>query len=297
MNGDIAMTNALTTASGRPAAEVLRMTPGRRVLLAIGVPVALALIGWTGFGFVADIGQASFPVSDNIAVHDGQLAVSVNSGDLTVSGSSGTTARLTGKVQYDLIRPDFTESNTATGTRLGVACRIPVGNCGLAATLEVPPRTAVSLSSGGGDLAVSGIDTDLTLNSYGGDMSVNGGSGRDTLYTGGGDLTADNLSGVLTFYSAGGDIGSSGLSSSAVTAYSGGGDVALVFTQVPRNLSITSAGGDISVVLPPGDASYDLVTNTGGGDISEPGIKINNSSSNQITLDSGGGDISVTEAS
>jgi len=146
MNGDIAMTNALTTASGRPAAEVLRMTPGRRVLLAIGVPVALALIGWTGFGFVADIGQASFPVSDNIAVHDGRLAVSVNSGDLTVSGSSGTTARLTGKVQYDLIRPDFTESNTATGTRLGVACRIPVGNCGLAATLEVLLSTLISPS-------------------------------------------------------------------------------------------------------------------------------------------------------
>lgn len=291
------MTTTMTTTGRRPAPGAPPMTPGRRVLLAIGVPVALALIGWTGFGFVADIGQASFPVSDNIAVHDGQLVVSVNSGDLTVSGSSGTTARLTGKVQYDLIRPHFTESNTAAGTTLGVACRIPEGNCGLEANLEVPPRTAVSLSSGGGDLAVSGIDADLTLKSYGGDMSVNGGSGRDTLYTGGGDLSADNLSGVLTFYSSGGDIGSSGLDSSTVTAYSGGGDVALVFTQVPRNLSIASAGGDISVVLPPGDTGYDLVTNTGGGDISEPGIKINSSSSNKITLDSGGGDISITEAS
>jgi hypothetical protein len=296
MNGDIAMTTTMTTTGRRPAPGAPPMTPGRRGLLAIGVPVALLLIGWTGFGFVADIGQASFPVSDNIAVHHGQLVVSVDSGDLTVHGSSGTTGRLTGKVQYDLIRPDFTESSTATGTTLGVTCRIPVGNCGLAATLEVPPRAAVSLSSGGGDLAVSGIDTDLTLKSYGGDMSVNGGSGRDTLYTGGGDLSADNLSGVLTFYSSGGDIGSSGLDSSAVTADSGGGDVALVFTQVPRNLSITSDGGDISVVLPPGDVGYDLVTNTSGGDLSEPGVRINNSSSDKITLDSGGGDISINEA-
>ena len=30
----------------------LRMTPGRWVALAVGVPVALALIGWTGFSLI-----------------------------------------------------------------------------------------------------------------------------------------------------------------------------------------------------------------------------------------------------
>lgn len=288
------MTTTMPATSGRPAAGQLRMTPGRWVLLLIGVPIALAIIGWTGFGFVADFGQGSFPVNESVPVHSGKLALSFSGGDLTVrQGGAGTTASLAGKVVYSLFKPHF--STTDGGTRVNVDCRIPTGDCGLNATLNVPPRTAVSLSSGGGDMSVSGINTDLTLYSYGGDMNVSGGGGQDTLYTGGGDLTAENLSGVLHFYSAGGDINSSTLSSSNVTAYSGGGDVNLVLTKVPQNLSIASAGGDINVILPPGDTGYDLSTNTGGGDLSQAGITINDSSSNKITLDSGGGDISIAE--
>ena len=56
----------------------LRMTPGRWVALAIGVPVALALIGWTGFSFVANLGRASFPVNVTIPVQDGQLVASLD---------------------------------------------------------------------------------------------------------------------------------------------------------------------------------------------------------------------------
>ena len=53
-----------------PAAAVrparLRMTPGRWVALAIGVPIALALIAWSAFSLVTGIGQASFPVNASI---------------------------------------------------------------------------------------------------------------------------------------------------------------------------------------------------------------------------------------
>ena len=54
-----------TPATGAPRASggALRMTPGRWVALAIGVPIALALIGWSAFSLVAAIGQASFPVN------------------------------------------------------------------------------------------------------------------------------------------------------------------------------------------------------------------------------------------
>ena len=54
-----------TVPATRPprAPAPLPMTPGRWLTLMIGVPVALALIGWTGFSLVTDVGQASYPVT------------------------------------------------------------------------------------------------------------------------------------------------------------------------------------------------------------------------------------------
>ena len=69
------MTTAPVTRPPRTPAA-LRMTPGRWVALAIGVPIALAFIGWTGFSLVASIGQASFPVNATIPVQDGHLVAS-----------------------------------------------------------------------------------------------------------------------------------------------------------------------------------------------------------------------------
>ena len=71
------------TSPPRPPAA-LRMTPGRWVTLVIGVPIALAFIGWSGFSLVAGIGQASFPVSTTIPVKHGRLAASTGGGDITV---------------------------------------------------------------------------------------------------------------------------------------------------------------------------------------------------------------------
>src|SRR5439155_27202782 len=92
------------TSPPRPPAD-LRMTPGRRATLAIGVPIALVLIGWSAFILVASIGQASYPVSATIPVQNGRVAVSTVGGDITVHQGqvSGGTAHLTGKVEYMLV--------------------------------------------------------------------------------------------------------------------------------------------------------------------------------------------------
>ena len=77
-----------------PASGTLRMTPARVLTLAIGVPVILALIGWTGFSFVSQAARASFPVSYAMGVQDGQLTVGVSSADITVRQGVGSSARL-----------------------------------------------------------------------------------------------------------------------------------------------------------------------------------------------------------
>ena len=205
-------TTGPVTSPPRPPAD-LRMTPGRWVTLAIGVPIALVLIGWSAFSLVASIGQASFPVSATIPVQNGRVAASTGGGDITVHQGqlSGGTARLTGKVEYSLVRPKFTVNASGVSLR----CHVPTGNCGLDATLDVPSHTAVDLSTGGGNMQVSGIQGNVTLDSSGGDVGISGIGGTANVLTGGGNLTASDLGGVLKFTTSGGDVDGSGLFSPA----------------------------------------------------------------------------------
>jgi hypothetical protein len=285
-------TGPVTSPPGPPPA--LRMTPGRWITLAIGVPIALVCIGWSAFSLVASIGQASFPVSTTIPVQNGRLVASTGGGDITVHQGqvSDSTARLTGKVEYSLVRPTFTVS--ASG--ISLHCRLPTGNCGLNATLDVPSHTAVDLNTGGGNMQVTGIQGNVTLDSAGGDVGISGIGGRADVLSGGGNVTASDLGGVLKFGTSGGDVDGSGLFSPHVTTDSGGGNVTLVFTKVPDYVKVDSSGGDITIVVPRGNASYAIKSQASGGSYSAQ-VPTNDASRHVIQVDSGGGNISIAEAS
>jgi hypothetical protein len=287
-----------TPATGAPRASggTLRMTPGRWVALAIGVPIALVLIAWTGFSFVSGLGQASFPVNVNLPVSDGHLVTSTGGADLTVRQDQvrSATARLTGTVQYSLVRPRL----TINGAGLHLDCRLPTGNCGLSATLDVPLDTALNLASEGGNMQVNGIDGDVTLDSGGGDVTISGVGGIADVTTGGGNLTASDLGNIRQFSTDGGDVNGTGLSAPQVTTESGGGNVTLVFTTVPTNLSVTSDGGDISILLPAGRTAYHIILPSGGTDGGDYSAQVptSTSSSHTISVGSGGGNVSIAQS-
>ncbi len=288
------MTTTPATRAPRASGVALRMTPGRWVTLAIGVPIALALIAATGFSIVTAIGQASFPVNASIPVQDGRLVASTGGGDITVhqDQARSATARLVGTVQYSLVRPRLTIS----GDGVHLDCRLLTGNCGLNATLDVPLNTAaVNLASEGGNMQVNGIDSDVTLNSSGGDVTVSGVGGIVNASTGGGNVTASDLIRTLQFSTDGGDVNGHGLSAPQVTTYSGGGNVNLVFTRAPANLSITSDGGDVDILLPQGNTHYAITYSTDGGDYSAQ-VPVSSSSRNTIDVQSGGGNVSIAES-
>jgi hypothetical protein len=270
------------------------MTPGRWITLLIGVPIALALIGWTAFSFVSGIGQARYPVSATIPLQNGQLVARTNGGDITLHQDQVKTqqARLTGTVQYSLVRPRF----TVTGTDISLDCHIPTGNCGLNATLDVPADTAVDLTTGGGNVQASGIQHDVTMDTGGGDVTISGTGGNTDLATGGGNVTADHLGGTVKFTTAGGDVSVNDLFSPDVTLETGGGNVTLVFTGAPANLDITSNGGDVSVVLPHGGTYYHVKVTAHGGDYTASSTVPASPSGHPITVASGGGNVSITEA-
>ncbi len=292
MNGDTAMTTVPATRPPRAPAP-LPMTPGRWLTLMIGVPIALALIGWTGFSIVAGVGQASFPVIAALPLENGQLVASMGGADVTLhqDQARSSTARLTGTAQYSLVRPVF----TVIGTAVSLDCRIPSGNCGLNATLDVPAGTPVDLASGGGNVQASGIQRDVTLDTAGGDITLSGMGGNTDLSTGGGNVNAGDLGGIMNFTTAGGDVTVNDLFSPHVKLETGGGNVTLVFTKVPAYLDITSSGGDITVVLPHGTTQYAVSSQTGGGDYSAL-VPVNMSSRHTITVNSGGGNVSIAQS-
>ena len=313
----------------------LLMTPGRWVALAVGVPVALALIGWTGFNLVTTVARGSYPFSYAIPVQDGQVAVNINAGDVTLQEALGsTTARLTGTVQYGLIRPGISESITPTGANIGMNCDGINSNCEMSASLDVPARTAVTLWSNGGNITASGFSSgvslsaaggdvnatnlagNLQLDSGGGDLTANGltgtlqiateggnvdgddwaGTGTTRVDTGGGDMTVNGLTGNFQMSTEGGNVDASGIASALVGMDTGGGNVTLALTQVPQNLQITAEGGNVTVILPLGSTTYDISTpDNQGANVSYPQSLFSATSTHKITIDSGGGDITVSQ--
>ena len=71
-----------------------------------------------------------------------------------------------------------------------------------------------------------------------------------------------------------------------------------MFVKAPAYLGITSSGGDITVVLPHSTTTkYAINYQTEGGDYSASVPVDLAATANKITLDSGGGNVSISEAS
>jgi len=245
------------------------MTPGRRLTLAVSIPVALALIGWGGLSAAAAVGTGLYKFSTPLTVSDGTLTVNTPGSDLTVT--PGGRAWLSGTLTYSLIRPDITVTRSGVSAR----CELPTGQCDMTGTLTVPPSaTSVDISTAGGDLTVT-----------------NGITGNVTLSTFGGDLSASGLTGTARLDSEGGDITATGIASADVTARSDGGDTTLTFSKVPRDVQVTSEGGDISIVVPRG--SYQIQATANGGDVSAPAS--DPGASDVISATSDGGDVTILE--
>lgn len=279
-----------------PAARARQpITPGQRVALVIGAPVLLVLIGWTGLNFVALVGQASFPVRDTIPVRGSQVTARIDSGDVMLrqaaSAVQGRTAELTGTAHYSLFRPAITVS----GSTVRYPCSVPVGNCTLNATLQVPARTAVSLSTSGGDATIpSFTGSRLTVNTDGGDLTAGDLGGNLDLSTGGGDVTIRTVDGPIQVNTNGGDLTVNAMRARTASISSGGGDVSLACATAPDSLQINSNGGDVTLIVPRGQ--YQVYPNANGGVVSNS-VGDDPTAGKSITVDSGGGDITISTAS
>lgn len=283
----------------------LRVTPGRVAVLTLGVPIVLALIGWLGFTAVALLDIASFPVNDTIPVAGGTVTAQID-GSLTVRqvpAGAGAAAQLTGTATYSLFRPAVTvrpadQNPAGTGALVGYRCGFGVGDCSLDGTLTLPASAAAVLHTGGGDVTMVNYAGDLTLDTGGGNVNVAGtltGSAVQ-LTTAGGDVTMNALDAPVNLTTGGGSINIDAVTLTGPAqgvVKSAGGDVTMVFTQPPAKLQINSGGGNVRLILP-ADGRYAYDVNTGGGNENIPHQALTGAPTDSITVDSAGGDVTVS---
>jgi hypothetical protein len=235
-------------AAAQPAARELLMTPARRIILLLGVPLSLTLLAWTCFAIISKSAQGSYSVTYSPVRVSGGLDMNVSGGDVTLQGGvAPSAAQFTGAgtVWYGLTysgqRPTLATAQTAAGTRIDFACPGEWDNCALSSTVDVPPRVPVTLTSNGGNVTATGI-SDATLQTGGGNLMVNGLTG---------DVSLNTDSAPTGPYGGGGAVDGT-LAAQNVTVDSGGNSVDLQLTTPPSNLNVTTEGGSVTLQLPSG---------------------------------------------
>ncbi len=282
-------------AAVQPAARELLMTPARRIILLLGVPVSLALLAWTCFAIISKSAQGSYTVSYSPVRISGGLAMNVYGGDVTLQGGVPPGAARftgTGTVWYGLTysgqRPALATAQTATGTRIDFAC--PGYNCALSSTVDVPPRVPVTVTANGGNVTATGI-SDATLQTGGGNLTVDGLTG---------DVSLNTDSAPNGPYGGGGEI-SGTLAAQNIAVDSGGGSVNLQLSTPPANLNVTTEGGNVTIQLP-GGYSYRVdnvpeppaqVQENGPAQPSAITVDTSSSSQYRITVNAEGGAVTI----
>jgi hypothetical protein len=288
------------------------MTRSRRAVLALGLPVVLALVGALAFNAIALADQVSYHVHRSFPAGSGTVTVSVGHADAAYRPGAGQRIDVDGTLRGSLARPTFTWHATPGNLALNTQCRVPTGDCTQAFGITVPARRSVRLSGSSGDVHAGGFGGHVTLSDGSGDIGASRLSGVISLTDGSGDIAAAGLNGSdvrlgdgsgdigvtglagqnLRVTDSSGDISVTGLAAADVTAEAGSGDIELVFTKVPRRVEVTDGSGDITLVLPPGPTRYQVQAGSQSGSTSIT-VPRSTSPAYVIIANDGSGDIAI----
>jgi len=271
----------------------LPLTRGRLLALLLGVPVAFALIAWTGLTGVAYAGLGSYQVRLAVLVHGSTVNFSAGAADVQVTQAAGSTLRLAGKATYSLFRSDVTWHTTRSGVVVSPQCHFFVGDCSFSFHAVLPAGKRAVLSDGSGNLALRGLTGPVTVGSGSGDVQANVLTGTVHLQTGSGNITGGALSGPKVTLKAGsGDIAVDSMESLDVVVTDGSGNIDLTFSKAPTRVKVSNSSGNVNVVLPRGVRyQVNATTDSGNRNVS---VLQTTAPDHVITVTDGSGNVSVT---
>jgi hypothetical protein len=219
------------------------------------------------------------------------LVVQSYGGQVQVTSGQVNRVQVTETIGYDQgidSPPMVTQS--VSGGRLSLsdpACSN--SGCTVDFDVTVPPGVTVTVSTGGGPLAVSGV-AGANLASGGGPVRATLIGGPLTVNTAGGALVLRGLSGPLHAETDGGTLIAQDVAAATATITTGGGPAMVSFVTAPENVSVSTDGGPAMVAVPGGP--YKLTADSGGGPQSV-GIATDPAARPSITVTSGGGPLRI----
>ena len=166
-------------------------------------------------------------------------------------------------------------------------------DCSVSFAVTVPPGVTATVATEGGPVTVAGI-AGGNLDSGGGPVSATKISGPLTVITGGGPLALDGLAGPLSADTGGGPLSARDIASEIATVSTGGGDASVVFSAAPDSVTMSTDGGAARLAVPGGPYAVDA-TSDGGGPQSV-GIATDPAAHRSITIISGGGSLVIEPA-
>lgn len=295
----------------------LPMTGSRRAILAVGVPLVLIVVGLATEGWVegsvnylASQAQVGYAVRLSVPPTDGHIRVTSSNGNLTLRGGTGPRIVVRGHLSSSFHRPAFSYRSSPAGLNLNPQCRVPIGSCSLNFSVTAPAALSTSVSDSFGNLDASDLRGTVALWENSGNLTASRLTGHVRLEDSFGEITASRLTGSILLDNNSGDIQAAGvvgdtrlqdsfgeitvtgLAAADVVASNNSGDISLTFTKVPQRVNITDSFGNITLILPPGPATYRVNAHTSFGSrtVSVPQSP---SARNVITASNNSGNITI----
>jgi DUF4097 and DUF4098 domain-containing protein YvlB len=131
--------------------------------------------------------------------------------------------------------------------------------------VTVPRRYTVNVRTGGGEIELKDTAGTATLKTSGGDITARNLTGTVQLRTSGGAINADSIRGDVDADTSGGDVRLLRIDGK-IKADTSGGNVRVGLVGANREISATTSGGDIEVIVPRG-TSGNVEASTSGGHI------------------------------
>jgi hypothetical protein len=261
--------------SARAPGVTPRPTAGRGVRT-LGALAAVGVCGLAGYHLVGHT-TGTVERTERISAAPGtdRLTLATGAGEVRVLGGEGPAA-------VDAVRrgavfmPGVTVTRRNGATTLDGGCPwFAVGSCEVHLTARVPAGVVVDASTGSGEMYVSGSLGSLGLRSSSGDIEADRAAGSQ-----------------ISLESSSGDIEGRDLDYVSVRADTSSGDIDLDLAGAPRTVRAGASSGDVTVLLPRGDALYrvEIDVSSGSQDVQ---VRTDPSSPRLIRVSAGSGDVRV----